>query len=62
VGAFLLTQKPGFPQFRANRAPASALVHFVLSLAVAASGATTILCALRFIFKIYELPIRKYLP
>ena len=43
-GHFCLRQKPGFPQFRANRAPASALVHFVHSLAVAAFGAATIPC------------------
>ncbi|MBR4599079.1 MAG: hypothetical protein IKO39_03415 [Treponema sp.] len=56
-GAFLLAQKPGFPQFRANRAPASSALP-----AVVAFGAATILCALRLIFKINEMTIRKYFP
>jgi len=32
MGAFLLTQKPGFPQFRANRAPASSASPAVAAL------------------------------
>jgi hypothetical protein len=59
-GTFLLSQKPGFSQFRASRAPASALVHFVHSLAVAACGAATILCALRFIVLLNDMSTGKY--
>lgn len=40
----------------------SALVHFVLSLAVAAFGAATIFCALRFIVLLNDISTGTYFP